>query len=128
MFDFQSGHDCRITRIIASPLGDSGRNRLSSSVPRHFGSVVATSVHDFAHDLQSATGLVENVTTASGHVTGTGYRHADRGHIDSKVRFLGGRWVCCHLTFVHSIVPVGYVDNLKSPVIRISEAQRYPLV
>lgn len=68
----------RAKRIL--PFGDSARNGLSPSVPRHFGPVVATGVDDFANDLQGAAGLVENVTVTSGHVTGTGHRHAYRGH------------------------------------------------
>lgn len=62
------------------PFGDPARNGLSSSVPRHFGSVVATGVDHFAHDLQGAAGFVKNVTITSGYVTGTGHRHAYRRH------------------------------------------------
>lgn len=48
--------------------------------------------------------------------------------VDSEVRLLDGRRVRGHLTLVHAVVPVGDIDYLKPPVVRISEAQRYPLV
>jgi len=59
--------------IIVLLFGDSGRNGLPSSVPRYFGSVVGTSVYHFADDFKGAAGLIENVVTASGHVTGAGH-------------------------------------------------------